>query len=261
MADRFITGFHSVEEKIRTIASEKNKKGEVTLYYSSLGPRVKKILVQAQNAGISCEQKEKSVLDSYVADLSKTAQDHRGLVLKVSGIGQGPSNLVDFYQWIEQVPQESTVLLLDSVTDPHNVGAIIRSCDQFGVSLVILPERRGVRNPLENEIVSRASAGASAWVSVAVVPNLVRCAELLKQAGFWVYGADARGTSVEKVVFPDKTALVMGSEGDGIARLLEEKCDGLVSIPTEGSIDSLNVSVATGVLLYEIKRQKRCTKK
>ena len=253
MADRFITGFHSVEEKIRTIASEKNKKGEVTLYYSSVGPRVKKILVQAQNAGISCEQKEKSVLDSYVADLSKTAQDHRGLVLKVSGIGQGPSNLVDFYQWIEQVPQESTVLLLDSVTDPHNVGAIIRSCAAFGALALVVQDKN---SPAESGAMIKASAGTIELLPVCRVTNLSRAIDLLKQADFWVAGMDGYAeVTLDKLNKKGNIALVMGSEGKGMRRLVEENCDQTVKLPIDPRVESLNVSTAAAIALYELSRK------
>ena len=148
--------------------------------------------------------------------------------------------------------ENSIVVILDSITDPHNVGAIIRSCDQFGVDLVVLPERRGAS---ESEIIGRSSAGASAWVQTSVVSNLVRTVEKLKEAGFWIYGADAGGETAGQTSLQGKIALVMGSEGSGISRLLEEKCDKIISIPTCGKLDSLNVSVACGVLLYEIKRQ------
>ena len=153
------------------------------------------------------------------------------------------------------VPLLITVVILDSVTDPHNVGAIIRSADQFGASLVLLPERNSANKVNDNDVILRTSAGAAAWVPVSVVPNLVRCVEKLKDNGFWVYGADAGGTSVQEGKFAEKTVLIMGSEGSGISRLLKEQCDSIVSIPTCGKIDSLNVSVATGVLLYEIYRQ------
>jgi 23S rRNA (guanosine2251-2'-O)-methyltransferase len=148
------------------------------------------------------------------------------------------------------------VVFLDSITDPHNVGAILRSCDQFGASLVVMPSRHSASDFSDNEIIARSSAGASAYVPVAIVPNLVRAAQSLKEAGFWLYGADAGGESVQKVSFADKSVIVMGSEGSGIAKLLEEQCDTIVSIPTCGKIDSLNVSVAAGILLYESYRQK-----
>jgi 23S rRNA (guanosine2251-2'-O)-methyltransferase len=145
-------------------------------------------------------------------------------------------------------------LALDSITDPYNVGAILRSADQFGVSLVLLPRHRGLRNAASNETVSRASAGANAWVPVCETANLTQPVALLKDAGFWVYGADAHGTALPQVTFARRSVLVLGSEGSGSSRLLSEQCDSMVSIPTRGNIDSLNVSVAAGILLYEISQ-------
>ncbi len=293
MQQHIITGFHAVEERVRRVAenasaAEKSETASLSIQYSKIGPRVKKILELAKKAGVSVAQVDSRTLDSLVSSLPETARDHRGIVLIVTGESQSAQNKIDFDQWIKSVQAESgatsgnagtggaaseasganagtsengagaqkrrTVLILDSITDPHNVGAILRSCDQFGASLVIMPARRGA-NIDESEIIARASAGSAAWVPVAVVTNLVRAAEQLKEAGFWLYGADAGGKSVQNIQFPPKTAIVMGSEGSGISRLLEKQCDSIVSIPTCGKIDSLNVSVAAGVLLYETYRQ------
>ncbi len=257
MANHIITGFHAVEERVRRALENEGSASSLTIQYSKAGPRVKKILELAKKAGIAASQCDNRQLDALVASLPETARDHRGIVLTVAGEAQETANKVDFDQWVAAAAaseEKRTVIILDSITDPHNVGAIIRSCDQFGASLVVMPQRRGA-DIEANEIIARSSAGAAAWVPVAVVTNLVRAAGQLKEAGFWLYGADAGGTSVQDVTFADKTAIVMGSEGTGIARLLEEQCDTIVSIPTCGKIDSLNVSVAAGVLLYEAYRQ------
>lgn len=254
---QIITGFHAIEEAVRAALQQPEKVAGLQIYCAKTGPRVKKILEQAKKAGIVCNDCNSSHLDSLTANLDQTARDHRGIVLVSQE--NAKENSVDFGAFIsaEQNSNDKNtriVVLLDSVTDPHNVGAIIRSCDQFGVDLVVLPERRGAKN---SEIIQRSSAGASAWVPTAVVPNLVRAAEMLKAAGYWIYGADAGGESAQKAKLTGKIALVMGSEGTGISRLLENTCDGILSIPTCGRLDSLNVSVATGILLYEISRQNR----
>lgn len=284
----FITGFHSIEEKVRS--QKKNQaaggagKAEGSaykIYFSKPGPRVKKILAAAKEAGITCEQTDDKKLDSLVAGLDESLRDHRGIVMELAGSGKQPAaNLVDFDSWVKthsgdlagnvvgageageadedgngkSSAARCTVVILDSITDPHNVGAIIRSCDQFGASLVVIPEHNSASDIAGNEVIGRTSAGASAWVPVAVVNNLVRATEQLKQAGFWVYGADAGGQNCRTIDFAAKSALIMGSEGSGIAPLLEKQCDTIVSIPTCGKIDSLNVSVAAGVLLYEISK-------
>lgn len=254
-----ITGFHSIEEKLLSLIKSKADSSAYKLFYSKPGPRVKKILEAAKKAGVPCNQTDDKQLDSLVAALDPTLRDHRGLVMEISGTKAAPSNLVDFDAWLKgstaQGEGPAKVVILDKITDPHNVGAIIRSCDQFGASLVILPEHKSASDIAGNEIISRSSAGASAWVPIAVVKNLVRAVEQLKEAGFWVYGADAGGQSCGSISFAQKSAIIMGSEGSGIDALLQKKCDAIVSIPTCGKIDSLNVSVAAGILLYELYKK------
>ncbi len=262
-----ITGFHSIEEKVRS--QKKGTPAGFKIYFSKPGPRVKKILAAAKEAGITCEQADDAKLDQLVSGLDETLRDHRGIVMEMKDGEKKAANLVDFDSWVkthsgdtddagngESASKRCTVVILDSITDPHNVGAILRSCDQFGASLVVIPEHNSASDIAGNEVIGRTSAGASAWVPVSIVNNLVRATEQLKQAGFWIYGADAGGQNCRTIDFPSKSVLIMGSEGTGIASLLEKQCDTIVSIPTCGKIDSLNVSVAAGVLLYEISACK-----
>jgi 23S rRNA (guanosine2251-2'-O)-methyltransferase len=146
------------------------------------------------------------------------------------------------------------VLLLDHITDGQNLGAILRSADQFGVDLVVVPAHGAAGS--EQGAVLRSSAGAAAWVPLAREANLVAVIGTLQEAGFWVYGGDSTGTPAPETPFAPRAALVLGSEGQGLARLIAKHCDTLVSIPTAGHIDSLNVSVAAGILLYELRRQQ-----
>lgn len=258
-----LTGFHAVEERVRAAFGDSVAASQMQIFFSNPGPRVKKIVEEARGAKIRCSQVSKAELDQMVRALPELSRDHRGLVLQDEGARGGSGNSVNFDAWLEEFKAKvaagknarDTVLILDSVTDPHNTGAILRSADQFGVSLVIIPERRSQSDISSNEIIARSSAGAASYVPVAVVPNLVRAARLLKECGFWIYGADAGGTEIQDGTFAENSCLIMGSEGSGIARLLREECDTIVSIPTCGRIDSLNVSVAAGVLLYEIYRQ------
>ena len=256
---KVFTGFHSIEEKVNATLKEGSNSKEYKIFFSKPGPRVKKILETAKKAGITAEQVNDKKLNELVADLPEALQDHRGIVMSISGEQKKAENLVELDDWIKTsaASEKLTVVVLDKVTDPHNVGAIIRSCDQFGADLVILPEHNSASDISGNEVIGRTSAGASAWVPIAVVNNLVRAVEKLKAAGFWVYGADAGGQTCSKIDFANKTAIVMGSEGTGISALLEDNCDSIVSIPTCGKIDSLNVSVAAGVLLYELYRRKQ----
>ena len=250
---KVITGFHAIEEKVLSLAKVKSNPKDYQVFYSKAGPRVKKIIEEAKKNGVTVTQCDDKTLDAKVSELDETLQDHRGIILEIWGDSGKQKNLVDFDEWLKVNggSEKSTVVILDRVTDPHNVGAIIRSCDQFGAGLVILPENNASTD-IGSEVISRSSAGASAWVPVSIVTNLVRTVEKLKYAGYWIYGADAGGENLTQIKFPAKTVLVMGSEGSGMSHLLEEKCDSIVSIPTCGKIDSLNVSVAAGVLLYAI---------
>lgn len=253
---KVITGFHSIEEKVRAGKNQSNLK----IFYSKPGPRIKKIIDEAGKAGIKVNQVENSKLDELVKNLDETLKDHRGIVLTIENSSEKTENIIDFNSWIKSAASDAensqTVVVLDKVTDPHNVGAILRSCDQFGASLVIIPEHNSANDITGNEVIGRTSAGANAWVPVSIVNNLVRTVEQLKDAGFWVYGADAGGDTCGKIDFAKKSVIIMGSEGTGISQLLEKQCDSIVSIPTCGKIDSLNVSVAAGVLLYELYRRK-----
>jgi 23S rRNA (guanosine2251-2'-O)-methyltransferase len=260
---RIITGFHAIEEELRAIENKTDtKKAEtahsskadgIKLLFAKPGPRVKKILASAKILGIPATEVDFNSIDKMVLTLPPVARDHRGIVLVMEHEEQASPLRID--ECIKELATQdkALVLILDSITDPQNTGAIIRSADQFGVDLVVLPEHRGAT---DFEVISRTSAGASSWVKIVLVPNLVRAVEQLKEAEFWVYGADAGGSPANKLDIPKKTALVMGSEGKGITRLLREKCDSIVSIPTKGKLDSLNVSVAAGILLYEIQRNE-----
>jgi len=249
---RVITGFHAIEEELRSFEKDP-KKASHKEHYSILidkpGPRIKKIVETAQKLDLKITNAASQKLDALAACLPPTAQDHRGILLLIDNQDQKSELQLDDYLKLLEKKETSLLLVLDSITDPHNVGAIIRSADQFGVDLVIIPENRSAT---DLGIMSRTSAGASSWVPILFVSNLVRTVEQFKDIGFWVYGADAKGENTRGFPFNNKTILVMGSEGSGIARLLREKCDALVSIPTQGKLDSLNVSVAAGILLYEI---------
>ena len=241
----YLTGFHAIEELIRS------GKAKGPLLVANAGPRARTIMSLATDNKIRIDR-----IGEH--ELNRLAPDHRGIALYVEGKDQNNETTVqDFVAGLED-GQDALVMVLDSITDPHNYGAILRSCDQFGVDLVIVGNRRSAKDA---DVVSKTSAGAVAWVPIATVSNLVRSVELLKEAGFWVYGADMKGEAIHEKDLTGKVVLIMGSEGSGLSRLLKETCDGMVSIRTSGKIDSLNVSVAAGVLLYEARRQRQKSKK
>jgi len=247
----YLTGFHAIEERIKSAKANGLPCGP--LFVAKAGPRAKEIVSLAVNNKIRLER-------TGVFELDSIAPDNRGIALQIEGDGSrtGAVNtdisLEDFLTGLEKQNKRNVlVLILDEITDPHNYGAILRCCDQFAVDLVISCNRRSAKHA---SVISQTSAGAMSWVAQAEVPNLVRAAEDLKEAGFWIYGADMDGEPVYTKDLSGKVALVLGSEGSGISRLLRECCDGMIGIPSMGRIDSLNVSVAAGVLLYEVRRQR-----
>ncbi len=237
-----LTGYHAIEERL--------KEGSIegTLYVARENSRIARLLGDARKTGIPIRRENMQALDRLCGHA-----DHRGAVLVVTGT-TAERRAPSLESVLSGLPEgRGLVLVLCGITDPHNLGAILRSADQFRVDLVVLPERRSAR---DSEIIARTSAGAAAYVPLIVVPNLVRSLAVLKDAGFWIYGADVAGEPVDRTTLSGRTALVLGSEGSGLPRLATEQCDALVRIPAEGHLDSFNVSVAAGILLYEVRRQQ-----
>ncbi|HET9862266.1 MAG TPA: 23S rRNA (guanosine(2251)-2'-O)-methyltransferase RlmB [Steroidobacteraceae bacterium] len=153
-----------------------------------------------------------------------------------------------------EVGEKPCVLVLDGVQDPHNLGACLRTADATGALAVVIPKDRAVQL---NATVRKVAAGAAETTPLAVVTNLARLLRLLKDAGLWIVGADAEAPKLaHEVDLAGPIALVMGAEGAGLRQLTRQTCDFLVRLPQQGSVDSLNVSVATGMLLYEALRQR-----
>ncbi len=178
---------------------------------------------------------------------------HQGIVAIASARQYIPFD--DILEIPTRKGQTALFLIADGVEDPRNFGAILRSAEATGIHGVIIPQRRAVGL---TETVAKAAAGALEYVPVAKVVNVVNAIEALKKKGVWVVGAEAGGeTFYWDVDFVRPTALVIGGEGKGVRRLVKEHCDSLVSLPLLGHISSLNVSVASGVLLYEVLRQRR----
>lgn len=174
---------------------------------------------------------------------------------------QGYLGVVKSYEYynlsdIVSSEDDSLIVALDGLEDPHNLGAIIRTCEISGASGVIIPKNRSVK---VTPTVEKVSTGATRFVKVALVTNLVSSLKELKKQGYWIVGAEASDKSISYWL-PDykrKVCLVVGSEGFGVSRLVKEECDYLVEIPMWGRVNSLNASVACGILIYEIRRQQR----
>jgi 23S rRNA (guanosine2251-2'-O)-methyltransferase len=187
----------------------------------------------------------------------KRASRQRVEELARGGMHQGVAAAVEpfAYSGLGEIlsTHEPLVLVLDSVTDPRNLGAVLRTADAAGASGVVIPKDRAVG---VTAAAVKASAGASEHVHVARETNLRRAIDEMKGAGLWVYAAEVGGTSYTELDLAGAVALVLGSEGRGVRRLVREGCDGTVSIPMLGAVESLNVSVASAVLLYEARRRR-----
>jgi 23S rRNA (guanosine2251-2'-O)-methyltransferase len=238
-----VVGFHAIEELL------KSGKRRGVLYVSAGGSRRQELEQLARRRGYAVRRVPERELEEYVRGSRK---EHRGAVF-LAERDKGPVR--DLQSFLDHQDRPGTlVLALDGITDPHNLGAILRSAEQFGVDVVVLPARRSAR---VNPTVEKVSAGASNYVRTVTVTNLRRALGQLKEAGYWVYGADAAGAPLWDAELQGKTVLVMGSEGKGVSEVVRRECDQLLRIPTSGRVDSLNVSVAAGVLLYECYRRQR----
>jgi 23S rRNA (guanosine2251-2'-O)-methyltransferase len=237
----YLTAFHAIEERI------KSGRPCGPLLVAKPGPRARSLTLLANERKIRLDR-------VGTAELDRLAPNHRGIALEVTE-GSREISLEEFLEDLsgENGRTDVFVAVLDEITDPHNYGAILRSCDQFGVDLTITRRRRTAKH---TDVVSRTSAGASDWVPQVETANLPRALEKLKEAGFWIYGADMEGECVYHRDLRGRTAIILGGEGTGISRLIRENCDAMIAVPTFGRIDSLNVSVAAGVLFYEVMRQR-----
>ena len=183
--------------------------------------------------------------------ISYTVTENKTMDKMVDGKHQGIIVVTNDYEYKDYkgMYSDKLVIMLDHLEDPHNFGAIIRTCEAAGVYSIIIPKDRGVS---VNSTVMKTSAGALEHVNLAMVNNLNKTIDDFKKNGFFVYGADMNGHNYKDLDFSEKVLLVIGNEGKGMARLVREACDEIVSIPQYGKINSLNASVAAGIIVYGI---------
>lgn len=238
-----ICGFHAVKsalqvspEKALTLWLDKNRKDK----------RLQILHDIANHSGIAIEYVSKTVLNAKAQ-----RQTHQGVVLlSRAALKASESQLDDVLAHCGKMP---LVLVLDGITDPHNLGACMRTADAAGVNLIIAPKDKAVGI---NATVRKAASGAAEVIPFIQVTNLSRTLRHLKDTGLWITGTSMQGISVYAADFAGPRAIVMGSEGRGMRRLTQEHCDELVYIPMQGQVESLNVSVATGVVLFQALRQR-----
>ena len=201
------------------------------------------LIAECREKGIPVKEADKKKLDFMCGH-----QHHQGLVLIAAA--HAYATVADILAAAEEKGEPPFLILCDSVEDPHNLGAIIRSAEAGGAHGVILPERRSAGL---SGVVGKTSAGALEYLPVARVKNLTNTIKDLQTRGVWVYAADMDGTPYREADLSGPIALVIGAEGKGVSRLVKESCDGCISIPMRGQINSLNASVAAGILIFSVR--------
>lgn len=195
----------------------------------------KNIISELQKLKISINYCEKFELDKLAKG------NHQGIILSIPDY--------EYCEVSDMIESENAlIVILDHLEDPHNLGAIVRTCEAAGVDGIIIPKDRSV---LVNSTVMKVSAGALENVKIACVTNLNNTIKYLKDNGFWIVGTDMKGTSYDKIDYSGKMAIVIGNEGKGMSKLVRESCDFIASIDMRGTINSLNASVATGIVVFE----------
>jgi len=239
-----IVGIHAVQHAL-------NAKQTIKVLLIQEGKRqgrVQKIMAQAQKKGIPISMRTAQDMDQYCG-----GQVHQGVI--ADAVVQ--KKQIDFKDWLKGLSDSEslTVLVLDQVNDPHNLGACIRSAEAAGCQAVIIPVNQSAK--FDAPAVAKAACGAMAHIQLFAVTNLSRCLEQLQKKGFWVYGlAGEAKQSLYDTAFDRATVIVMGAEEKGMRPLVRQQCDQLLFIPMTGQVESLNVSVATGVTLFERARQR-----
>ena len=238
---RLVAGFHAVTARLR------QRPESLRAIYVAAGrhdARARDLVERARSAGVAVH----AVDERRLEELAR-GQRHQGVV----AVADAALPHVTLADVLEHPPEPPLLLVLDGVTDPHNLGACLRSADAFGAHAVIVPKDRAVG---VNATVAKAASGAADTIPVVTVTNLARALRDLKEAGVWVVGADAGGESLFEADVTGPIAWVLGAAGEGLRRLTREHCDRVVGIPLAGSVESLNVSVAAGICLFATRRAR-----
>ena len=240
-----VVGHHAVTELLR---QQPEAILELLVQSDRRDRRMQELRDLAKSNKIGVQEMSKAELDKL------GVRGHQGVVATVSG-GKDALAEQDLTALLAKAESAPLLLVLDGVTDPHNLGACLRSADAAGVTAVIVPKDKAVGL---TPVVRKVASGAAETVPLVVVTNLARCLQSLQEQGVWLVGTDDEATvSLYEQDLTGPLAIVMGSEGAGLRRLTRECCDHLVSIPMAGELSSLNVSVATGVTLFEAVRQRQ----
>jgi len=245
--EELVFGIHAINELIKR---SPERFIELFLLKGREDERVMPIINLSRKYGISVQMVGRKVLDEKT-----DGEQHQGVVARVTpGKNYSEADLDDLIAQAEKNGQTAFFLILDGVTDPHNLGACLRNADAAGVQAIIVPKDNAARL---TGTVRKVAVGAAETVPLVQVTNLARTMKTLQKMGVWIIGtAGETDTCLYDVKISGATALVMGAEGKGMRRLTRENCDQLVKLPMAGSVSSLNVSVATGICLFEMVRQR-----
>ncbi|MBL6464968.1 23S rRNA (guanosine(2251)-2'-O)-methyltransferase RlmB [Peptostreptococcus stomatis] len=211
---------------------------------------IKKILAMAKENKVIIQE-----VDRHKLDEMSESHAHQGVIAITSDYRY--YDLDEILEIPKERGEDPFFIILDGITDPHNLGSIIRTADAVGAHAVIIPKRRSVQI---TPIVAKASAGAVEYLPVCKVTNIVNTIKTLKENGLWIAAVDMDGQTFYQQNLGGPLGLVVGSEGEGISRLVKQNCDFTVSMPMSGNVTSLNASVAGGILLYEVYRQRNASK-
>ena len=242
-----VMGRNAVREAIKS-----GRSIDRILVVKELDGSLREVIGLARDRNLQIREVERAKLDEMCMPFGHGGKpgNHQGIIAQVPGVEY--CDISDILEVAKERDEKPFIILLDGVEDPHNLGSIIRSAECAGAHGVIIPKRRSASVTAS---ACKASAGAVEYMKVARVSNLGGAIDRLKDEGLWIAGADMAGTAMDKADLKGAIGLVIGSEGEGISRLIKEKCDFLVSIPMVGRIDSLNAAVAAAVLMFEKKRQ------
>lgn len=246
MSNTFFYGFHAVSSLL------KHRPSAIKKIFWAKDPQSnkswKELFALIEKQRIQIETLSSSEMNQRFKD-----QVHQGLVAQAEPLPTYQEQ--DIPALLAASTGPALILILDEVTDPHNLGACFRLADATGVDFILIPKDKAVGI---TGVVSKVASGAAETIPLVRATNLARAMERLKAEGVWIYGADGEaGASIYEMNFKTSTALVLGSEGKGLRRLTRETCDGLFSLPMLGSVSSLNVSTASAVSLYEVLRQRQ----
>ena len=238
----FVFGRHAVVEALQT----PDRVNRVFIQEGTAGRDAAKVIELAREKGIQVQTVPKTKIEDLVGNAV-----HQGLVASIAAYEY--ADLEDVFKKAEEKGEDPFIVILDGVEDPHNLGSILRTADATGVHGIIIPKRRSASL---TATVAKASTGAIEHVPVVRVTNLTQTIEQLKARGVWVFGTDMNGTDYRKWNTSGPLAIVMGNEGKGVSRIVKESVDEMVTIPMVGHVQSLNASVASALMMYEVFRNR-----